>query len=258
MIICQKLNRGNTINSLTEWFEKCPPAKGIKQWVDGRSAKETARCWLASQPDAPLEFIKTINSSASFSGFNPNIASPEFESHFDNFGHGRQHDMLIIGTINSENVIVGVEAKVDEEFGKTIQNTYQGVVVKRLKNKSTNAPERIEGLIKALFDQSYYKKAFKLRYQLLHSIAGTLSEALKHKADKCIFLVQTIISSKLDEEKYLTNQKDLDNFFKVFTLGSYPKMVKEKLYGPFRVPGNDFVPSDVDLYMGKYETKAHP
>ncbi|GHU13718.1 hypothetical protein AGMMS50225_24210 [Betaproteobacteria bacterium] len=34
------------ITNLEEWFNYCPPKKGLEQWVDNRSAKEMAKFWL--------------------------------------------------------------------------------------------------------------------------------------------------------------------------------------------------------------------
>ena len=50
MIICKNLIQTDKIESLSEWFDKCPPQKGIAHWKDGRSAKETAKLWLSAIP----------------------------------------------------------------------------------------------------------------------------------------------------------------------------------------------------------------
>ena len=133
-----------------------------------------AKCWLEAQPDPPEEFIKTIQSHRDFSIFETTHAYPEFNSKFDNYGNGRNHDLLIVGTINGDKVVVGIEGKVDEEFGPTVQNRYQKALDKREAGELTNAPERIEGLIMSLFNSSQTKSVFELRYQLLHSVTGEL------------------------------------------------------------------------------------
>jgi len=48
--------QGVVIEDLDGWWRTAPPKDPAKHWVDGRSAKETARAWLANAPDsAPPE-----------------------------------------------------------------------------------------------------------------------------------------------------------------------------------------------------------
>lgn len=94
-------------------------------------------------------------------------AVPEFEVRFDEFGHGRMHDLAITGRVGeSQRLFVGVEAKVDEPFGEIVRESYLRAKTRQISGKSTNAPRRIEGLLKMHFSNDD-PKMFDVRYQLL-------------------------------------------------------------------------------------------
>lgn len=247
MKICKDLNPNKPINSLADWFSMCPPQRGENHWVDGRSAKETAKHWLHVIPKEFRDLLKCFN-------LEYELCSPEFVTRFDDFpGNGRNHDLLIIAKDQKqEKVVVSIESKVDESFGQTI-GTYLRAIERRIENgEVTNAGFRIEQLKEAIFptiDQPVFES---LRYQLLTAIAGTLAEAKNQQSKKAIFLVQTFVSPNMDSKKHRQNQRDLDHFLEVISEGRHRIIHDNDLYGPFIFAGNEFIPNDVELWIGKY------
>ena len=247
MIICKNLNDRDTITTIVEWKEKCPPERADYHWQDGRSAKELAEEWINRKGQA---ISVLLNNHPTFHGINLTKASPELETRFDRFGRGRKHDLLIIGEKANEKIVIAVEAKVDEGFGNdTAESYYMKAILKRLAGDTTNVPGRVEGLIQALFKQPYSKNILSLQYQLLHAVAATLVEAKKQSATKAIFVVHTFKTSKMDSVKNKDNNEKLDRFVRVIGLGS--RIKDGEIIGPISVPGNGFIPSDISLYIGK-------
>jgi hypothetical protein len=58
MKICRNLTLSDDISSIDEWFIKCPPKRGMLQWKDGRSAKETAKHWINGIPQPFTDLFK--------------------------------------------------------------------------------------------------------------------------------------------------------------------------------------------------------
>jgi len=50
MKICKDLNQNNPINSIADWFSKCPPQSRENHWVDSFSAKKTVKQRLRELP----------------------------------------------------------------------------------------------------------------------------------------------------------------------------------------------------------------
>ncbi len=164
--------QGNPLNSLAEWARLYDSPRSSHQWKQYRSAysvaefilnQNGAESLMARVADAigePIEFERAI---------------PEYEVRFDRFGRGRMHDLGIFGkTASGKSLFVGVEAKVDETFGATVRDAYLTAKAKQIGGKSTNAPERIEELIRLHFPNPDMS-AFDVRYQLLYATAGTIA-----------------------------------------------------------------------------------
>lgn len=249
MIICKNLNPANPINTLSEWGSECPPQGKSKQWKDGRSAKETAKQWLQT---IPVEFCEILKSFK----LNYEYCSPEHVSKLDNFkGNARNHDLLITATDpNGEKFVISVESKVDEPFDVTVEERREAAMASLIKNPRSKAQARVNNLLDAIFVKPDFKHE-ALRYQLLTAIAGTLAEAKKQEAKKAIFLVQTFISNNMKSKLHRQNQLDFDYLIKLLTNGNQEIIHDGDLVGPFTFPGNDFIPGDVELWVGKYAIK---
>lgn len=246
MIICKKLETTETICSLDEWLLKCPPQKR-SQWQPKRSAMETAKVWICG---IPIEYRQTLK------GFDLEfeLCSPEFVTRFDKYnGNGRNHDLLILAKDKKEEkVIISVESKVDESYGQLVGPCLKSIKRQKEEGKASNADFRIEELRKAIFPQLEPNVFESLKYQLLTAVAGTLAEAKIQGTKKAIFLVQTLLTSSMDKGKHRKNQRDLDSFINVISNGKYPNIRDNDLLGPFKFPGNQFIPDDVKLWIGKY------
>jgi hypothetical protein len=250
MIICKNLTKTDSISTLNEWFLNCSPQGKIKQWKNGRSAKETAKHWLYT---IPLEFRDILKCFK----LDFKLCSPEHVSYFDKYtGNGRNHDLLINATNpNREKFIISVESKVDEEFGPTIGKYLDKIQKKKNNGQNSNADKRIEDLRKAIFPNISISDFGELKYQLLTAIAGTLAEAKKQEAKKAVFLVQTFISNNMKSKLHRQNQLDFDYLIKLLTNGKQEIIHDGDLVGPFTFPGNEFIPDNVELWVGKYDVK---
>jgi hypothetical protein len=248
MIICKNLNQADPIITIDDWHQKCPPQKKDEHWKDGRSAKETAKHWINGAPGEYLDTIKPLKVCSE-------IVSPEFVSYFDkNGGNGRNHDLLILDTANK--IVVGIESKVDEAFGDTIEKRHRDALIENENNNASKAINRVKELIPALFNQKL-ETIFQLKYQLLTSVAGTIAvaNAKDRKYKKAVFLVQTFLSQQMDSKRHRQNQRDLDYFVEIISNGRYKIIHDGDLLYIGTVPGNEFIPNDVELYIGKYSIK---
>ena len=242
MIICKDFNTQQVINNIDDWKKLCPPEGGDKQWKDRRSAKELAKDWIKDRGNS---IIKKINSSAEFANIKFIKASPEYESRFDNYrGKGRQHDLLVLGKDKKGLILISIEAKADEEFGKVIKDYYIKKIVDRINGINTKAPERIEGLIYNIFGTSNKAAVFNLRYQLLHAIAGILAEAKRLEINRAVFVINTYRSNDqklFNIEKHKNNMKDLNNFIKCLSNGKIHKTENNRIVGPFKFKDSRYI-----------------
>ena len=250
MIICKNFDKGQEIKCLEDWLELCPPAGKEIQWKNGRSAKELARDWTMNKGS---NLLKILNKTFAFDNITLLEAAPEYVSKFDDFkGNGRQHDLLAIGWDNKGKVLLSIEAKADEEFGEIISKEYLNAVTKRINRNNTKVPERIEKLIYNVFGDYNKASVFDLRYQLLHGVAGVLSEAKKQDIKRAVFIINTYQSEDekiFNIEKYKKNQKDLENFLNYLSKGKIQKCIENALMGPFKFRASKYIVEETDLYI---------
>ena len=199
--------KGSAISNLAEWENFAFSGKKAKHWREGRSAFSLAD--YVSNNNGQQRIIELVSAQIN-DDFTLDLAHPEYEARFDSYGHGREHDLGIFGkTASGKKIFVGVEAKVDESFGDTIATAYHKAKAKELNGVRTNAPKRIEDLLKFNFP-TIKASDFKLRYQLLFSTAGTLCiDANIH-----ILLILVFKTKNYDKKKGAVNYKDLLAFLK--------------------------------------------
>ena len=131
-------SQGNQLTGLDDWKSLHTP----RHWKSGRSAYSVAdfvvnrggadklRQRVSSVLGEPVVFLKLV---------------PESEVRFDQYGKGRVHDLGICGKTASErSLFVGVEAKVNETFGKSVGDEWREANKQRVAN--TNLPQRIKEL----------------------------------------------------------------------------------------------------------------
>lgn len=197
----------NLISNLSDWENYVFTGKKKKHWKEGRSAYSLADFIINNNG---IKQIQHILSPVIKEDFVLDKASPEFEARFDNYGHGREHDLAIWGKTNSgKKLFVGIEAKVDESFGDTIATAYNKAQAKINRGENTNAHMRIKELLEYNFD-NVFEEDYKLRYQLLFSTAGTLCI----EADIYIMLILVFKTNDYDKENGAKNYSDLEGFLK--------------------------------------------
>ena len=114
--------KGKQINSVDDWYSAAPPKSPSLHWKDGRSAKELAKYMTSTKGYMPKEIEDILVKL----GCNPNITfygEPEAVTSLESRGGGRHHDLLLI---QENEVVVGVEAKSDEDFGKVVHKELFG------------------------------------------------------------------------------------------------------------------------------------
>jgi hypothetical protein len=247
MIRCKNLDISDKIECLHQWFEKCPPQGKEKHWVDGRSAKETAKHWAHTLPSQFLQMLNPFK-------LDYKICSPEYVSDFDLYrGNGRNHDLLILAENDlKQEVVISIESKVDEPFDVTIAERISAADIELINKPNSKAKNRVEDLRVALFGNINVAQ-LSIRYQLLAGIAGLLAEAKKRNAKTAIFLVQTFVSSQINVNRHYQNQCDLGNFINLLSNGIYSKITEGIISGPIRVPGDSkLILNNIDLWIGQY------
>jgi hypothetical protein len=198
-------SKGNDIASFDDWAKLYDSPRTSYQWKEHRSAYSAAtfimhrngaeqlRTRVADALGEPVEFEKAI---------------PEYEVRFDKFGRGRVHDVAIFGlTYSGKHLFVGVEAKVDEPFGAAVRDAYLIAKAKQIAGISTNAPERIENLLRMHFKKPDVSM-FDIRYQLLYATAGTLAVG----ADFSVLYIAVFRTAQYNETTNAENYRDYTQF----------------------------------------------
>lgn len=236
---------GEPICGVDDWFRLAPPKLGSKHWKDGRSAKELAKAFCApGVPAVPAELMDLLASSDQLGDVQLTQAWPEHKIGLDSFfGETRNADLAAAGTGKVGPVAVTIEAKADEEFGRTIAQRL------RARSAGPNVRRRIASLSNSLFDPPPPDLG-PLRYQLLHAIAGTLIFAAEQMAAAAVFIVYEFDGSSCSEQNLTRNAADLDAFVKALSPAA-THIEPGQIAGPFRVPGGGRVPSDIPLFIGK-------
>ncbi len=241
---------GREIRSVDGWFNFAPPKKGQKQWVDGRSAKELPKAWFptAGGISAPEEFLALVNSSESLGSVRLCEGEPEVAVRFDPFGgETRNCDLLMRALCDTGRIEISVEAKADEPFGKLVgENFDEGM----RRSPNSNVPERIRLLASAVLERQV-EDVRDLRYQLLYGTAAALSVAKQRGARAALFVVHEFLTDCTDDAEHQLNMDDLNKFVGVLNGTRSTNVPSGVLLGPFRVPGNAYIPDNIDLFVGK-------
>ena len=234
--------KGKIIKSVNDWYDAAPPKNPSLHWKDGRSAKELAKYMTSTKGYMPKE-IEDILAKL---GCNPNITfygEPEAVTSLEGRGGGRHHDLLLV---QENEVVVGVEAKSDEDFGEVVHkelfgnNDYE----KLLDTVSDNKLKRVNSLYNDIYWFDFYKN-MELRYQLLTATDGILKEAKKANASKAVLFVLTLKKEDCYKEKRVeANLQDLKNF--VASLGTPLED------GQYNLPGYP----DIDFYVEHVEVEV--
>ncbi|NCC37067.1 MAG: hypothetical protein EOM24_34430 [Chloroflexia bacterium] len=86
---------GRILASLEDWAKYAGP-KHARQWVEGRSAQEVARAWLASGEEVPPEISALLATHDRFGPLLAWDAEPEAKLRFDRFpGEPSNGDLVV-------------------------------------------------------------------------------------------------------------------------------------------------------------------
>lgn len=235
---------GIPLTSLSEWKEYAGP-KSPNQWVDGRSAKETARAWLEDEGvSLPTEVSSALSNHSAFGVVQVWRGEPEAKLRFDKFaGEPRNADLVVYAQDSHGQYLIAVEAKADEPFGNSVEDTYAAALTRLQKNDRSNGVTRIERLAMALFGSGKFNipPLNGIRYQLLTACAGALCESERKGFDRVLILVHEFVTDKTSDNKHRRNAADLDAFVRCLSRGSITTVKSGEICGPvFVLEGTQF------------------
>lgn len=158
-------------------------AKPKLHWKSGRSAMSTAACWESCSPNLPPEIVDVLAASKDSALMNLELlaAIPEWEVQLPGGDRPSQTDVLALTRNDAGMVVLGVEAKVDEEFGPTLGTKRAAA--------SPGQQDRLTFLENQLNCPS--KLDDSIRYQLLHRTVSALLTARAFHAGIGVMLVQS-------------------------------------------------------------------
>lgn len=232
---------GTVVTDIESWEDAFKEVDEAKHWKEGRSAKSLAQYFSLPNIDQSngIKLIKEYVDICGFKNFEPIRARIEHESRFDAFrGKGRMHDMVIWGNEGKRHLVICIEAKVDEPFGSSVSEAYRESEKYVKKNPRSKRSQRIKDLC-----EKYYKidvndiiSYTHIRYQLLHYLAGAITEA-KSCNDVVFMPIMVFKTNKYNKEN--DNKKDYEDFIKSMNfvlLNSEKEIYKNNIDG-------------VDVYM---------
>lgn len=250
------IEKTNAIDSIETWFRYAEPEGGLKQWKDGRSAKEFARYMLSNGGNMPEGIEKCINELFGTKSGDC-LCLPEYVTKFPlelGKGEGRHHDAILVSNKEGKEWLIGVEAKVSEPFDKTM-NEWLEEGKKKNKDGGKNRKVRLEECLKLITGKDYCDKDLEespikdLRYQLISATAGTIIEAGDRNIKKACLLVVVFggdVEMEKDYKKNVEeNQKDYDEYLKFLGLEGKPEAERK-----IKVTYKDI---PIDLYFRKIE-----
>lgn len=242
------------IRTLADWETHAGP-KSKDQWVPERSAWELANSWCGGpEPAMPACIHELLESLPETRGFDPDVAWPEHQIAFDQYGGPRNADLAVLGRATTGKVAVTIEAKADEPFGDTVGGTFAVALERAIQSPASGGVRRIEELARALFHDAQKGQASvaELRYQLLTAAAGTIAFADHHGAEIAVLIVHEFITEKTTDARHAQNAADYALFLGRLGITSVPDALH--LLGPISVRGGTLFPGGRTLYVGKVET----
>jgi hypothetical protein len=188
----------------------------------GRSAWCLANHWSAAN-EIPEPVRLTLETCSRFAGAELLEGFFEREVSLGDTGRPSQTDLLALLGIGGELVVMSVEGKVDEPFGKTVGE--------EAASASSRKAARIHKLV-TLFGLTE-SEATDLRYQLFHRTAAAVFEAHRFRSKTAIMMVHSFDPAHAGSEDYRRFAEA------VGIRGAGPTITA----GPLTVSG-------VDLYLG--------
>lgn len=186
------------IKSVDQWRQVAPPMRA-DHWKDDRSAKLLAQ--LMTDKVKSGQLMEDLFLSLGYDTTGTVVCEPEAVTTLPGVGNGRNHDLLMIG----RNFVAGIEAKVDEPFGKAVNQQY--------KNASENKKNRIKKMMDCTFNNAKPDE-YSFGYQLLTGISATVDEAKDKGKKKALFLIVVFPDYIKNVEQAQKNRRDYEQFCK--------------------------------------------
>lgn len=243
--------KGDTIGSVEDWYKYAPPKQGQRHWKDYRSAKELAKSWFRTgSPAIPCELKTLFNKKPELRDLGVQDVVAELPIHLDKFrGETRNTDLLLVGHVANLTTVVTIEGKADEPFGMIVADYLKKV---EKAGKRSNLPDRIKILFESLFRCATAPELRQLRYQLIHAMAATLIEAKKRNARQAGFVIHEFLSKSTNPKNVARNAADFEAFRSLFgRANANNEAPYESWTGPIYVPGGEFVPCNIPIFIGK-------
>jgi len=248
------IRKGDVVlDSLERWREHAGP-KSPDQWTDHRSAKESARAWLDTNPPSiPPELLAPVVRHPDFGPIETWQAEPESLVYFDAFGGPANLDVLLTAEDEHGPFSVAIEAKADEPFGSLVHDAFASALERALEREGSNGIARIEQLAKAILGPRAKGRpgVQRIRYQLLTACAGAIAAALRIGADRTVLMIHEFRTARTETEKLRENQRDLVRFLGRLGVEEPGPAVGGRLLGPISVPGFPLFDEVPRLYVGK-------
>ena len=246
---------GESISCLETWLRLAGP-KTMKQWKDGRSAKESARAWLERAPDCvPAEIEQALSAHPDFGTILPGwSAEPEARVAFDSFGGEPSNlDVLLTAADEEGQLVIAVEAKADEPFGHTVEKTLCQARKRKAENPTSRGVDRVEQLAESILGVPGHRlpEVGKLRYQLLTASAAALAEAQRRYARRAVVVIHEFKTGRTTDQRHLENEEDLNAFVRRLSDGAVTTVAEGTVRGPFELPGHPLIGSPIRFYIGK-------
>ena len=239
--------RNRRLTSVEDWHRfACP--KSEVQWKDGRSAKESARAWIAAAPRMQPDIERTLAACPDIGNLRQWRAEPEARVAIDTFRSEQPNiDVLLVAEDERGPVVVAIEAKIDEPFGDRLVGQYRRAKTARASNPRSKALDRIEALLNCFHLDLGQPRVPQLRYQLFTAAVAALAEAKRRSSDRALLVVHEFVTSLTRADLRERNAADLDGFLSV-ALRSDAHLGDGEIAGPFLNQGG------LSLFVGKART----
>jgi hypothetical protein len=167
-------------------------AKGVQHWKGGYSAHSLATVWFAASGFPPkvrtlLDTHSVFRDVTMLDGFF------EHQTELDDNGRPSQTDLLVLAKTSKGLLIIGVEGKAEESFGKRLSEWLGNG------NAKAGRKKRLELLQKRLGLKSV---DLSLRYQLFHCSAACAIEAERYGARHALLLIHSFSEKQTSLEDY--------------------------------------------------------
>lgn len=215
---------------------------------------EAARYWLACGDSFPTDLAAILRKHPDFGPIGTWSAEPEVKLAVDTRrGEPRNTDLLVAAEDDRGSILMAVEAKADESFGDLLPDAQASALEAKLKNPRSKALERVEELVRALFEAKGQGAPGlpRIRYQLLTATAGLLAEAGRRGIERAVLVIQEFCSELTDDRVQARNAADLDAFLQRLTSGRIAKLSAGDIVGPLHVRSASSVTPSPILYVLK-------